>query len=432
MIGLKSNRFDELARAQNQRTRLMYSESRGFYYEADLKGISDAEETVRRAKTNKLVSEYEKQIKSLQDAMESETKSIDEQIKKLNEYSEAWGKVSSKLEDAQNALRATEVLGPDWETNIKSGLETLNDFTAQYVAAQEAQKKAYLDARAAEANTPVGGSGGGGSVSAPSGDQTGKKGNNGDNGNNGGKTKTTKWIYNGKEYDTPEDASSAKQLDLHNANMEASAASHEASDQSKNAQDAMKHGDYDAASRASQLQKEAEQKGKDAKAKFDEINKRPITTKTYFAGTDSAKRGEALIGELKPEIVVHKDGTASIVNEPTLMNLKGGEKIFNGDETEKILKSKYKPLSSVNPKKFAMLHAFANGTSSPMQSAIAAQAVGIASGIKSGLFATASNGGQTINQTFNVSLPNITDASKAQDLFREFEQLSRKATQYFN
>ena len=114
------------------------------------------------------------------------------------------------------------------------------------------------------------------------------------------------------------------------------------------------------------------------------------------------------------------------------MNMKGGEKVFNAEETEKILKSKYVPLKKFNPKKFAMLHAFANGTSSPMQSMIAAQAVGIANGLNKGLIATSSMGGQTINQTFNVSLPNITDSSKATELFREFEQLQRKATQFFN
>ena len=135
---------------------------------------------------------------------------------------------------------------------------------------------------------------------------------------------------------------------------------------------------------------------------------------------------------MAPEIVVHNNGTASIVDSPTLMDMKGGEKVFNGDETEKILKSKYVPMKQFNPKKFAMLHAFAGGTSSPLQNAIAAQAVGIASGIKSGLIATTPMGGQTINQTFNITMPNITNASKADELFREFEQLSRRATQYYN
>lgn len=190
----------------------------------------------------------------------------------------------------------------------------------------------------------------------------------------------------------------------------------------------------------------AEKKAKEdaEKAKL-EVQRRPVkyetrkvkqkrTVRAHYNGTSSAQRGESLVGEFGSEIVLHKNGTASIVDSPTLMDMEGGEKVFNAKETEDILKSKYKPLKNVNPKKFAMLHAFASGTSSPMQSMIAAQAVGIANGLKNGLVpALATTGGnQTINQTFNVSLPNITDSSKAQDLFKEFEQLQRKATQFFN
>ena len=413
----------ELARARNQRTRLMYSETRGFYYEADLKGISDAEENVRKAKMNKQIAEYEKQIKSLQDSMEAETKSIDDQIKKLNEYSEAWGKVSSKLEDAQNALRATEVLGPDWETNILNGLTLLEQFTNDYVGAQQRQKEAYLEARRAEAENPVGGSGGAGQSSTtptttPNSDPvtTSKSGGEYSNPQADKATTGKGYKYNGKTYATVTEAQAQKQADVNGA-----------------AQTAYldylnSHGYNPSAPYASQKHL-LEQAEKEKQKAFNEANKKQITA--LYSGTDSAQRGEALVGELKPEIVVHKNGTASIVDEPTLMDLQGGEKIFNGDETEKILKSKYKPLSSVNPKKFAMLHAFAGGTTSPMQRMIAAQAVGIASGIKSGIVSTSTVGGQTINQTFNVTLPNITDASKATDLMREFQQMSMKATQYF-
>ena len=428
----------ELARAQNQRTKLMYSESRGFYYAADLQGISDAEDNLRKARTNKQVAEYEKQIKSLQDAMESETKSIDDQIKKLNEYSEAWGKVSSKLEEAQNNLRATEILGPDWEANILSGLSLLEDFTNQYVLAQQKQKQAYLDARTAEANNPVNAEGGGTVNSGGTGSSGGGGGNGGNGGSGGGNTPTghsqgnanngniplgtlaekrqeqqqdeDKYEFNGVKYKTKSSADQARMDYIDSAGAAAynQAMSYSIPDQNTKVRNAEK------------ARKEAEA----------EARKKQV--KALFSGTDSAKPGKTLVGEIAPEIVVHNNGTASIVDSPTLMDMKGGEKVFNGDETEKILKSKYVPMKQYNPKKFAMLHAFAGGTSSPLQNAIAAQAVGIASGIKSGLIATTPVGGQTINQTFNITMPNITDASKANELFREFEQLSRRATQYYN
>lgn len=403
----------------------MYSESRGFYYAADLQGISDAEDNVRKARTNKQVAEYEKQIKSLQDAMESETKSIDDQIKKLNEYSEAWGKVSSKLEEAQNTLRATEVLGPDWETNIMSGLDLLNSFTEQYVNAQQLQKQAYLDARTAEANNPVNANGGG--TVNTSGGNNGNKGNKTvvsnsttteeKKGENNSDANKNNYTFEGANFKTPGEAYKAR-ADYIKAQGDAAYNNYLNS-----------HG-Y-SSSVPSSVQKpllEAAQKAREDAEK--EASKKHIHS--LFMGTESAKRGKTLVGEMAPEIVVHNNGTASIVDKPTLINMKGGEKVFNGDETEKILKSKYVPMKQYNPKKFAMLHAFARGTSSPLQNAIAAQAVGIASGIKSGLIATTPMGGQTINQTFNITMPNITDASKADELFREFEQLSRRATQYYN
>lgn len=409
----------------------MYSETRGFYYEADLKGISDAEENVRKAKMNKQIAEYEKQIKSLQDSMESETKSIDDQIKKLNEYSEAWGKVSTQLEDAQNALRATEVLGPDWETNILNGLTLLEQFTNDYVNAQKAQKEAYLEARRAEAENPVGGGSGSGSSNTGNTGNNGNQGTGGDN-NTGGLpadwnnrnhkiTQQGVWKYNGAIYPSEAEANAIRDKDRQNVGDAAYKTAYDKAYQQQISRGNVQYAD-------SVAKEEGEKARQNAYITFDS-NKKVV--RANFSGTDSAQRGEALVGELKPEIVVHKNGTASIVDEPTLMDLQGGEKIFNGDETEKILKSKYKPLSSVNPKKFAMLHAFAGGTTSPMQRMIAAQAVGIASGIKSGIVSTSTVGGQTINQTFNVTLPNITDASKATDLMREFQQMSMKATQYF-
>ena len=45
---------------------------------------------------------------------------------------------------------------------------------------------------------------------------------------------------------------------------------------------------------------------------------------------------------------------------------------------------------------------------------------------------TNNNHNQTIHQEFNITMPNINDASKADQLIREFEQLSTARVQYFN
>lgn len=414
----------QLARAQHQRTRLMYSESRGFYYEADIQGISDAQEQVRKAQLDKTVSDLQKKITALQEDMKKETDTIDEQIKSLNEYSEAWGEVATTLQRSIEDMRAEEILGKNWEADILSERQgILEAFTNQYVELQNKQKLAYLAAREAEANNPVqaggsggsGGSGGGGGGTTVTDDDDPTKTETG--------TTPTQYWYNGKAYPSASQAQAQKQADVRNAGEAAYKEAYDSKYQEIQKQQKGAPESY--------RKSEAEKAGKEARQAAEaEINKRQIVAK--FSGTDSAQPGETLVGELGSEIVLDKkSGTATIVDSPTIMDMKGGEKVFNAEETEKILKSKYVPLKQFNPKKFAMLHAFANGTSSPMQSAIAAQAVGIASGLNKGLIPTG-NTPQTVNQTFNVSLPNITDASRAQDLFKEFESLQRRATQYFS
>ncbi len=408
----------------------MYSESRGFYYEADLKGIQDAQENVRKAQLDKTVSDLQKKITSLQDAMKKETDAIDEQIKKLNEYAEQWGEVSSKLQNAIEDQRAAEILGSDWEKQILDmRIDTLQNFTDQYIALQQAQKDAYLEARRAELNEGDVPSGTGSGVKKTGVTPTittddppkGKSGGEYSNKTADKAVVGKGYMYNAKKYTTASQAQAQKQADANDAKARISQAKDNLNVVKQTATGAYRQ----------QRIKEAEDALKKAQDQYKVINARKITA--LFKGSDSAKAGNTLVGEMGSEIVLDKNsGTASIVDEPTIMKMKGGEKVFNAEETEKILKSQYVPMKQFDPKKFKMLHAFANGTHSPMQSAIAAQAVGIANGLSRGLMPSTTTGGQTINQTFNVSLPNITDASKASDLFREFEQLQRKATQFFN
>lgn len=388
----------------------MYSEARGFYYEADLKGVHDAQEEVRKAQLDKTIFDLEKQIKVLQDQMKKETDEIDKQIKALNEYAEAWAEVSSKLQNAIEDQRAAQILGKDWEQQIlNQRLDTLQNFTNQYVALQQAQKDAYLAARQAEANAALGG--GGSSVSSgvkPKANPTPQP-----DPQPAPKKTGVQYEYMGMIFKTKKEAQ-----DYQNQKLQEIWNKYYTSG---------KGGVTAEGSRAyanAQVEKDAT---------YQRYKKTKITENhySYFGGTDSAKSGEALVGEKGHEIVVGNDGIATIVNEPTLMKMQGGEKVFNADETDKILK-KSVPLKKFNPKKFALLQSFANGTSSPMQTRIAAQAVGLANGLSTGMLNVQGAGGQTINQTFNVSLPNITDQSKASELFKEFEHMQMKATQFFN
>lgn len=55
-------------------------------------------------------------------------------------------------------------------------------------------------------------------------------------------------------------------------------------------------------------------------------------------GTTNAKKGLYVVGEEKPELVEDTKDNLSLVTEPTLLNMEGGEKVYNGEETEKLLK----------------------------------------------------------------------------------------------
>ena len=54
-------------------------------------------------------------------------------------------------------------------------------------------------------------------------------------------------------------------------------------------------------------------------------------------GTSYAKKGLHLVGEEKSELIEDTKGNLSLATQPTLLNMKGGEKVYNGEETEKIM-----------------------------------------------------------------------------------------------
>ena len=67
----------------------------------------------------------------------------------------------------------------------------------------------------------------------------------------------------------------------------------------------------------------------------------------YASGTRDAESGQALVGELGPEIVVsRKTGTWRVAQEPQLTKLDKGDIVFNSEETTRILKNKNAPVGS--------------------------------------------------------------------------------------
>lgn len=159
-------------------------------------------------------------------------------------------------------------------------------------------------------------------------------------------------------------------------------------------------------------------------------------------GTNHAKEGLTVVGEEAPELIEHNNGKLSLVTEPTLVNMEGGEKVYNGEETKSLL----------NPKQKQMLQDFmkhglvrddvivkVNEDESPLlkarnlnlvQNAWSMQMQDLLSSPKP--VQTVNNRTQTIEQhnQFNVTLPNINDSSKAVQLANELKRLPLQTMQY--
>lgn len=75
----------DLDKLQNQRTNLVYSESQGMHYEADLSGIRDARESVQDAKDDIAIANLQMKI----DLLEKEKDALDEQIDALEDQKQA-------------------------------------------------------------------------------------------------------------------------------------------------------------------------------------------------------------------------------------------------------------------------------------------------------------------------------------------------------
>jgi tetratricopeptide (TPR) repeat protein len=68
----------------------------------------------------------------------------------------------------------------------------------------------------------------------------------------------------------------------------------------------------------------------------------------YASGTKNAKKGLNLVGEKEPEAVVTNDGNVFVAEKPTLLNMQGGETVYNGSETKELVNEGAKVLENGN------------------------------------------------------------------------------------
>ena len=147
----------EAERARNQRVNKVYDGSQ-FVYAADMEAIRDAEDDLADKEFQLNISRLETQIELLKEEMENATKSLDNQIDALEAYKDKWNEISDVYQKQQDKLLAAEIMGAEWERDILNGrLDTLRNFTEQYIALQQAQidiaaKAAQIKAEAEAGN----------------------------------------------------------------------------------------------------------------------------------------------------------------------------------------------------------------------------------------------------------------------------------------
>ena len=151
----------EAERARNQRVNKVYDGSQ-FVYAADMDAVRDAEDDLADKEFQMNISQLETQIELLKEEMENATKSLDNQIDALESYKDKWNEISDVYQKQQDKLLAAEIMGSEWERDILNGrLDTLRNFTEQYIALQQAQidiaakaAKIKAEAEAGNVDTP--------------------------------------------------------------------------------------------------------------------------------------------------------------------------------------------------------------------------------------------------------------------------------------
>ena len=104
-----------LEAAQNQKTIQIYRKNQGFVWEADRDAINDAQ-------------------KALDDFYaDDKEKELDDRIEALEKYKEKWEEIPDTITKSENAAKAAEILGKDWQEKIFDLREDiLDDFGDTY------------------------------------------------------------------------------------------------------------------------------------------------------------------------------------------------------------------------------------------------------------------------------------------------------------
>lgn len=106
---------------QNQQKTVAVIRNGTLMYEANAKDLADAEQAVQDALYDLEVDKIEKQIESLQEELDAINEDYQNQVKSLDEQSNKWSEILSKIQQAQDELKADQILGAGWKELVITG-----------------------------------------------------------------------------------------------------------------------------------------------------------------------------------------------------------------------------------------------------------------------------------------------------------------------
>lgn len=374
-----------LQKAQQQRTRKLYVEGKGYIYDTDNEAIRDAQKDLDDITNEELINSLQKEQDKIQESIdilekykekwneipdawdkavseqlaielwgqeyeklillnrtsdienfktkylkiqsqindnEELIKSYEEKVDYYNKLKDQWSSLSDEYSNSVDDMYAKMLLGQSWETDVLNGrLSTLNDFRNQYNDIQ----KSISDMAWQSANAQISALNAVKAAEATKAQTSG--GSNGYSGSSGNVSSVSKPSQPKK--DTVQHYWIYRTLGTFNTNGQASS----------------KIGMLGGDGVISVGGKYLVVKWKKGYVTRGEASSNIVNYggngvyKRYASGTDNAKKGWNIVSEENPELIIRNNGEIDLAKGEQFYNFQGGEKVIPANETKEILKN---------------------------------------------------------------------------------------------
>lgn len=374
-----------LQKAQQQRTRKLYVEGKGYIYDTDNEAIRDAQKDLDDITNEELINSLQKEQDKIQESIdildkykekwneipdawdkavseqlaielwgqeyeklillnrtsdienfktkylkiqsqindnEELIKSYEEKVDYYNKLKDQWSSLTDEYSNSVDDMYAKMLLGQSWESDVLNGrLSTLNDFRNQYNDIQ----KSISDMAWQSANAQISALNAVKAAEATKAQTSG--GSNGYSGSSGNVSSVSKPSQPQK--DTVQHYWIYRTLGTFNTNGQASS----------------KIGMLGGDGVISVGGKYLVVKWKKGYVTRGEASSNIVNYggngvyKRYASGTDNAKKGWNIVSEENPELIIRNNGEIDLAKGEQFYNFQGGEKVIPANETKEILKN---------------------------------------------------------------------------------------------